>query len=182
MQASPCARRPLASAGLSCRLPRKSQKSSLDRGHSLPALWARAWGSATRQLGVCWASSVVARTSECQCSGSRSNRRRLAQGTTYRVFGKPSSPDLDPLDHSVWSTIEAGVQRQKPTTVHHLRWLIVWTFDDLSSADADRVVGQYVKRLRAYVAADSVGTVEQMIGNVVEHVFSLVPSSFLRFA
>ena len=66
---------------------------------------------------------------------------------------RPVPPDLNPLDNSVWSTIEARVQRQTPTTVDHLRWLIVWAFDEFSSADAGRVVGHYVKRLRACVAA-----------------------------
>ena len=65
----------------------------------------------------------------------------------------PVSPDLNPLDYSVWSTIEARVQRQKPTTVDHLRKLIVRAFDEFSSADASRVVGQFVKRLQACVAA-----------------------------
>ena len=65
----------------------------------------------------------------------------------------PVSPDLNPLDYSVWSTIEARVQRQRPTTVDHLRKLIVRAFDEFSSADAGRVVGQFVKRLQACVAA-----------------------------
>ena len=58
----------------------------------------------------------------------------------------PASPDLTPLDCSVWSTIEARVQRQKPTTVDHLRKPIVPAFDEFSSADGARVVGQYVKK------------------------------------
>ena len=76
---------------------------------------------------------------------------------------------------SVWSTIEARVQRKKPTTVDHLRKLTVRAFDEFSSAErrscswAVREEAPGLRgRGRLVVRAHSVSTAEKMIENVVE--------------
>ena len=135
LRASPCARRPFASA---VELPIAGW---LDKGHSLPALWARAWGSAARQLGVCSA-SVVAHLSECQCSASLlSGDVPASQGDDLPHFWK--RPPWVHLSNVLLIREPVSDQDCGPVSSARSRPLST-TCDEFPSADAGRVVGQYV--------------------------------------
>ena len=104
----------------------------------------------------------------------------------------PASTDLNPLDCSVWSWIEARVQRQKPTTVDQLRKLIVRAFDEFligRRRSCRWAVREEASGLRAEGGSWFQHTLwvqrrkelKMLWSEFRSQVFSLLSSSFLRF-
>jgi len=60
----------------------------------------------------------------------------------------PNSPDLNPVDCSVWGALKQMVyQRQRFTTINQLKQAIVTEWGKLLQRFIDRAVGQWRRRL-----------------------------------
>lgn len=65
----------------------------------------------------------------------------------------PNSPDLNPVDYSIWGIIQERVYREKIRDVHELRERIEQEWDQLDQRIVDDAVSQWRSRLRACVSA-----------------------------
>jgi hypothetical protein len=66
----------------------------------------------------------------------------------------PNSPDLNPVDYSIWSVMQERVYRTKVRDIEDLRQRIVQVWDDFDQGIIDAAVKQWRGRLRACVAAN----------------------------
>ena len=67
----------------------------------------------------------------------------------------PNSPDLNPVDYKIWSLLQERVYKTNIKDIDELRERIVEEWDKLDQRIIDNAVGQWRKRLRACVAADT---------------------------
>jgi len=65
----------------------------------------------------------------------------------------PNSPDLNPVDYSIWGILEERVYKRKIKDVNELRQRITEEWDSLDQSVIDKAVAQWRQRLRACVAA-----------------------------
>jgi len=65
----------------------------------------------------------------------------------------PNSPDLKPVDYTVWSVLQERVYRTKILDVDELKRHINSECAALSHAVSERAVGEWLQRLRACVRA-----------------------------
>jgi len=63
----------------------------------------------------------------------------------------PSSPDLNPLDYSIWSIIESETNAQAHTSVESLRRAIIRVFDNLDQETINRAIDDWPRRLDAVI-------------------------------
>lgn len=66
----------------------------------------------------------------------------------------PNSPDLNPMDYSVWSILEAKACAKPHSTVESLKRALVKAWDEISVETLAKIVDNFPKRLRACVAAE----------------------------
>ena len=64
------------------------------------------------------------------------------------------SPDLNPLDYSVWSVLESEVNTEAHTSVDSLRRAITAAFNNLSQDTVNRAVDDWMRRLDAVIEAE----------------------------
>ena len=60
----------------------------------------------------------------------------------------PHSPDLNPLDYSIWSSLARKVYKVKIRDVHHLCERLAVAWDELSQQEINRVIKSFRKRLK----------------------------------
>ena len=65
-----------------------------------------------------------------------------------------ASPDLNPLDYSVWHIMQKSVDSKKPTTRIELVTAVRKAASELTTDLAQKVVSDFANRLRACVDAD----------------------------
>jgi hypothetical protein len=65
----------------------------------------------------------------------------------------PSSPDLNPLDYSVWAALAAKVNKSQHCTVDHLRHALQREWNDLSMDTVRNSIHQWRERLRLCIRA-----------------------------
>ena len=66
----------------------------------------------------------------------------------------PRSPDLNPLDYSVWSILEEKACAKPHTNVESLKRALVKAWDEISVETLKKIVDDFPKRLKACVEAD----------------------------
>ncbi|CAF1209889.1 unnamed protein product [Didymodactylos carnosus] len=66
----------------------------------------------------------------------------------------PSSPDLNPLDYSIWSILEEKACAKPHPTVESLKRALIKAWDEISVETLKKVVDDFPKRLKACVEAD----------------------------
>lgn len=66
----------------------------------------------------------------------------------------PNSPDLNPVDYSIWSKLEAMVYRQKVNDMDTLRQKIVECWDTYPQDEINRAVDSFRKRLHQVIAVE----------------------------
>jgi hypothetical protein len=65
----------------------------------------------------------------------------------------PASPDLNPLDYSIWSIIERETNAQAHTSEHSLKKAIIEVFNNLDQEIINRAIDDWPRRLDAVIAA-----------------------------
>ena len=65
----------------------------------------------------------------------------------------PHSPDLNPMDYSIWSSLAKKVYKVKIRDVDHLRERLGAAWAEISQEEIDRIIGSFRKRLRACLRA-----------------------------
>ena len=66
----------------------------------------------------------------------------------------PNSPDLNPVDYTIWSVMQERVYRTKVHDIEDLRRRIVQVWDELDQSIIDASVKQWRTRLQACVTAN----------------------------
>ena len=72
---------------------------------------------------------------------------------TSSVHWPPHSPDLNPMDYSVWSSLARKVYKVKIRDVDHLCERLGTAWAEISQEEIDWIVGSFRKRLRACLRA-----------------------------
>ena len=65
----------------------------------------------------------------------------------------PNSPDLNPVDFSVWGALQEKVYRQEIRDIHHLKQVLLDCWDQLSQNTINRAIDQLPKRLAMVIGA-----------------------------
>ena len=65
-----------------------------------------------------------------------------------------ASPDLNPLDYSIWSILEAQVNAEAHDSVDSLKQAIMEAFENLNQDMINRAVDDWMRRLDAVIAAE----------------------------
>uniref|UniRef100_A0A914DJ56 Uncharacterized protein n=1 Tax=Acrobeloides nanus TaxID=290746 RepID=A0A914DJ56_9BILA len=65
-----------------------------------------------------------------------------------------ASPDLNPLDYSIWSILEAQVNAEAHDLVDSLKQAIMEAFKNLNQDMINRAVDDWMRRLDAVIAAE----------------------------
>ncbi len=66
----------------------------------------------------------------------------------------PNSPDLNPVDYTIWSKMQEKVYRRKIRDVNELRDRILEAWNELDQVVIDASVKQWRTRLRACIACE----------------------------
>ena len=66
----------------------------------------------------------------------------------------PHSPDLNPMDYCIWSSLARKVFKVKIRDVHHLCDRLGEAWEELSQEEINRVIKSFRKRLKACVKAN----------------------------
>src|SRR5215469_6480112 len=65
----------------------------------------------------------------------------------------PNSPDLNPVDYSVWGALQQMVYRQKITDINHLKQVLINCWAQLSQDTLNKAIDQFPKRLAMVIKA-----------------------------
>ena len=65
----------------------------------------------------------------------------------------PNSPDLNPVDFSVWGASQEKVYRQEIRDIHHLKQVLLDCWDQLSQNTINRAIDQLPKKLAMVIGA-----------------------------
>lgn len=66
----------------------------------------------------------------------------------------PASPDLNPLDYSIWSILEQETNAQAHTSVESLERAIIQAFNNLDQETINRAIDDWPRRLEAVIGAE----------------------------
>ena len=66
----------------------------------------------------------------------------------------PNSPDCNPVDYRIWSSLEKKVYRVKIRDLDHLLECLQQEWDDFPQAEIDSAIDNFRARVRAMVEAD----------------------------
>jgi hypothetical protein len=75
-------------------------------------------------------------------------------GTNANVRWPPRSPDLTPLDFTIWPFIKNRVYRTQPDSMEDLRKRIIDAFEDITPEMLRNVQGNVLRRLNTCLAAE----------------------------
>lgn len=82
------------------------------------------------------------------------------------IWGKnvwpPNSPDINPMDYSVWSILEQKVSATRYATVDALKTALMRAWDEITVDQCANIVGNIRKRLRKCIAAQG-GNFEHLL-------------------
>jgi len=65
----------------------------------------------------------------------------------------PNSPDLNPVDYSIWSVVEERIYQQRIQNTDELRQRLVAVWEDLEQHIVDTAIDQWRRRLTACIRA-----------------------------
>ena len=65
----------------------------------------------------------------------------------------PSSPDLNPLDYSIWDILEARVNTRRHTSLESLKATLLKEWEKLSMKDVSAAIDAYPERLQKVIEA-----------------------------
>lgn len=65
-----------------------------------------------------------------------------------------ASPDLNPLDYSIWSILESEVNAQPHTSVESLEQAIIAAYDNLNQETINKAIDDWPKRLDKVIEAN----------------------------
>ena len=65
-----------------------------------------------------------------------------------------SSPDLNPLDYTIWSVLESRVNAEAHNSVESLKRAITEAFESLDQEMINRAIDDWPRRLNAVIAAN----------------------------
>jgi len=65
----------------------------------------------------------------------------------------PNSPDLNPVDFSVWGALQQKVYRQKIQNVDHLKHILLYCWEQITQDTINRAIDQVPKRLNMVIRA-----------------------------
>ena len=65
----------------------------------------------------------------------------------------PNSPDLNPVDYSIWDCLQQLVYREPIRDVDHLKRVIIRCSDEISQELVDTAVDQWSRRVAAVIRA-----------------------------
>jgi len=68
-------------------------------------------------------------------------------------MGPPNSPDLNPVDYSIWLVVEQRIYQQRIQNTDKLRQRLVAVWKDLEQHIVDTAIGQWRRRLTACIRA-----------------------------
>jgi len=68
-------------------------------------------------------------------------------------MGPPNSPDLNPVDYSIWSVVEERIYQQRIQNTDELRQRLVSVWKDLEQHIVDTAIDQWRRRLTACIRA-----------------------------
>jgi inhibitor of nuclear factor kappa-B kinase subunit alpha len=74
----------------------------------------------------------------------------------------PNSPDLNPVDYSIWGCLQQLVYREPIRDVDHLKRVIILRWAEISQALVDSAIDQWSRRVNAVILAH---------GGHIEHLF-----------
>ena len=66
----------------------------------------------------------------------------------------PHSPDLNPLDYSVWSSLAKKVYKVKIRDIDHLCESLGEAWEEITQNEIDRIINSFRKRLQACINAN----------------------------
>src|SRR6218665_1296716 len=66
----------------------------------------------------------------------------------------PNSPDLNPVDYSIWGVLKQLVYRQRIRDIEHLKEVLTARWNEISQDTINRVIGQFSKLLSLVIAAN----------------------------
>jgi len=72
----------------------------------------------------------------------------------------PNSPNLNPVDYSIWGAVQLVYRRRRTRDVEHLKEVPQTCWEQIGQDVIDRAIGQFHKRLSLVVAIDG-GHTEQ---------------------
>jgi hypothetical protein len=83
-----------------------------------------------------------------------------------RFWGKkdwpPNSPDLNPMDYSVWGILEEKISRKSYATLDQLKYALRKAWDEIEVETLQKIIKNFPKRLKACIEAKG-GQFEHML-------------------
>src|SRR6218665_1513615 len=73
-----------------------------------------------------------------------------------------NSPDLNPVDYSIWGALQQRVYRERRVNVEHLKHVIIRCWTSISQELINRAIDQWARRIDAVIRAR---------GRHIEHLF-----------
>ena len=64
----------------------------------------------------------------------------------------PNSPDLNPIDYSIWGALQQVVYKQRIHDIEHLKDVLKACWEEMSQDTINRAIGQFRKRLSLVIA------------------------------
>ena len=64
----------------------------------------------------------------------------------------PNSPDLNPIDYSIWGAHQQVVYKQRIPDIEHLKDVLKAYWEEMSQDTINRAIGQFRKRLSLVIA------------------------------
>ena len=65
----------------------------------------------------------------------------------------PNSPDLNPVDYSIWGALQQRVYREPIKNVEHLKRVFIRCWSELSQELIDGAIDQWARRIHAVIRA-----------------------------
>jgi hypothetical protein len=93
-----------------------------------------------------WAPAHGAKTSIAVCE-------ELFPGFWGKDIWPSNSPDLNPMDYSVWSLLEQRLPRTRLTTTETLKNALLTAWDSITEKECATIVDNFRKRLKACIFA-----------------------------
>ena len=93
-----------------------------------------------------WAPAHSARTTISVCE-------QLFPGFWGKDVWPSNSPDLNPMDYSVWSILENKLSRIRIKSKEHLKTVLKQAWDEISVEDCATIVGNFPRRLKQCIAS-----------------------------
>lgn len=87
---------------------------------------------------------------------------QLFPGFWSKQVWPPNSPDLNPMDYSVWAILEEKLSGRHFSSVDTLKAALIQAWDEITVADCATIIGTFKKRLRKCIEAGG-GNFEHML-------------------